>query len=146
VTIRDVANFTLERRRSFDDLVRAVPHDIGLAELDEPGLGRDQRRVPIRIPGAWSRRSPRSQRCIARTRSVLDGYVALAFGFARDGSSSRGRRDVHELVLLSSPATSHVRQVVTSTTRIVDVRSSSTRCCPWRESRNAFRSTRTSRK
>jgi hypothetical protein len=68
VTIRDVANFTLERRRSFAALLQAVPEDVGLAVLDEQGLDAVSDVCRFGSPVYGARRSPRSQRCIARTR------------------------------------------------------------------------------
>jgi len=66
-----------------------VPHDIGLAELDEQGLDAISDVCRFGFPGAWS---PTITKVAALYRPhavpVLDGYVALAFGFARDGFSA----------------------------------------------------------
>jgi hypothetical protein len=89
VTISDIANFTHERRIQFAELVRRVPPEVGLAELDGQALDAVSDLCRFGFPGVWA---PKITKVAALYRPhavpVLDGYVALAYGFSRDGFSA----------------------------------------------------------
>lgn len=90
VTVGDLASFT-SGMADFADLVRGVPEDVDLHEMDTETRRRVVRLCAFGFVGAWG---PKITKVAAAYRPravpVLDGYVALAFGYGRESFSSVG--------------------------------------------------------
>ncbi|MGY1702821.1 DUF6308 family protein [Geodermatophilus sp. SYSU D00766] len=87
VQVGDVARFTLEERTRFAKRLAAVPAgDLNI--LDERGRQAVTMVCRFGYEGVWA---PKTTKMAALYRPasipVLDGYVAMAFGFAREGFS-----------------------------------------------------------
>jgi hypothetical protein len=87
VEVGDVAGFTLERRTQFAEHLAAVP--VGdLNNLDQAGRRAVTTVCRFGFPGVWA---PKTTKMAALYRPasipVLDGYVAMAYGFKREGFS-----------------------------------------------------------
>ncbi|MGH2704886.1 MAG: DUF6308 family protein [Actinomycetota bacterium] len=71
----------------FSDLLRAVPNR-DLATMDDVELARVSEFCAFGFPGVWA---PKATKVGALFRPkaipILDGYLALAFGYAREGFS-----------------------------------------------------------
>jgi hypothetical protein len=88
VQVRDISEFNLERRQELAQLLAAVPEDQDLNDLDDGGKAAVARVCKFGFAGVWGPKSTKLS-ALYRPRAVpvLDGYVALAFGFARAGFS-----------------------------------------------------------
>lgn len=88
VSLSNVADFTLERRVLFARCITRVP-DVDLITMDNEEVERVVDVCCFGFPGVWG---PKTTKLAAlyRPRSVpvLDGHVALAFGFSREGFSN----------------------------------------------------------
>ncbi|MGI8870883.1 MAG: DUF6308 family protein [Mycobacteriales bacterium] len=95
VTVGDLTSFT-SRMAKFADLVRGVPEDVALHEMDADARQRVARLCAFGFVGAWG---PKITKVAAAYRPravpVLDGYVALAFGYNRESFSSVGGVRAH---------------------------------------------------
>lgn len=91
VRVRDIAGFDLNHRIEFTNRLIAIPASTDLHELDAPGRAAVTHLCQFGFSGVWG---PKATKVAALFRPqavpVLDGYVALAFGFAR-GGFSQGR-------------------------------------------------------
>jgi hypothetical protein len=86
VAVGDVDGF-IRNLDAFVDLLLEVP-DIDLAAMDDDQLARVIKLCTFGFPGVWA---PKVTKVAAlyrpRAVPVLDGYMALAFGYAREGFS-----------------------------------------------------------
>lgn len=87
VQVGDVAGFTLEQRTRFATRLAAVP--VGdLNSLEQVGRQAVSMVCRFGFPGVWA---PKTTKMAALYRPasipVLDGYVAMAYGFQREGFS-----------------------------------------------------------
>lgn len=91
VQVSDIAGFDLARRTEFAGRLAAVPRATDLHRLDATGLAAVTSVCQFGYSGAWA---PKITKVAALYRPqavpVLDGYVALAFGFPRE-AFSQGR-------------------------------------------------------
>ncbi len=88
LSVDDLDGFSLERRTMFAERISAVPAGKDLAEFDESEREAVHRLCTFGFPGVWT---PKSTKVSSLYRPcavpVLDGYVAMAFGFNRTGFS-----------------------------------------------------------
>ncbi|SCL48744.1 hypothetical protein GA0070617_0966 [Micromonospora yangpuensis] len=93
VDIKDVADFSLERRRDFAARVAAVPEGADLHTMDDGGVAQVVNLCHFGYPGVWG---PKTTKMAAlyrpRAVPVLDGHVAEVFGFKREGFSDKSRQ------------------------------------------------------
>lgn len=97
VRVGDISNFTIARRQQLARHIAAVPEDQDLNGLDDAGRAAVVSVCQFGFPGVWA---PKSTKLAAlyrpRAIPVLDGFVAMAFGFARagfsEGTAARSRR------------------------------------------------------
>jgi hypothetical protein len=88
VQVRDISGFSVERRENFADRLISVPAETDLNDLDAAGQAAVARVCQFGFEGVWG---PNITKVAALFRPqavpVLDGYVAMAFGFPREGFS-----------------------------------------------------------
>jgi hypothetical protein len=88
VQVGDIARFSVERRENFAHRLISVPAGVDLNNLDDTGRAAVIRACQFGFAGVWG---PKTTKVAALFRPqaipVLDGYVALAFGFPREGFS-----------------------------------------------------------
>ena len=93
VSLANLADFNLERRRELAERLARVPDESDLANLDGAGLGCVVDLCSFGYPGVWG---PKITKVCTLLRPgsvpVLDGYVALAFGFGREAFSAAARQ------------------------------------------------------
>src|SRR5665647_805145 len=86
VSIGNVADFTSERRTWFAELVGRIPERVDLGDMNPTERADVVNLCKFGFAGAWG---PKITKVAAlyrpRAVPVLDGYVALAFGYRRDG-------------------------------------------------------------
>lgn len=88
VSVDDLGEFSFARRQELAKRISAIPRNADLAVLDEAGRKAVHDVCKFGYPGVWA---PKSTKVSSLYRPhavpVLDGYVALAFGFKREGFS-----------------------------------------------------------
>jgi hypothetical protein len=88
VTLGNVADFTLERRAEFAQRLSRVSIDIDLSHMENENVKRVIDVCSFGFPGVWG---PKITKVAALYRPksipVLDGYLAMAFGFSDEGFS-----------------------------------------------------------
>ncbi|MEV4343520.1 DUF6308 family protein [Actinoplanes sp. NPDC049596] len=93
VEIRDVAGFTRARRRDFAARVAAVPEKTDLHAMDDEAVAKVVNLFRFGYHGVWG---PKVTKGAALYRPhavpVLDGHVAQAFGFNREGFSAAAQQ------------------------------------------------------
>jgi hypothetical protein len=96
VAVADVDGF-IRHLEAFVDLLVEVP-DVDLAAMDDDQLARVIDLCTFGFPGVWA---PKVTKVAAlyrpRAVPVLDGYMALAFGYARERFSN-GREPRHQAI------------------------------------------------
>lgn len=97
LSVDDLDGFSLERRAIFAQRISAVPPGKDLASFDEPERKAVQNLCTFGYPGVWAPKSTKvSSLYRPRAVPVLDGYVAMAFGFNRtdfsEGKAPRWNR------------------------------------------------------
>ena len=96
VSVVDVHSF-IRNLDAFVDLLVEVP-DVDLAAMDDDQLARVVDLCTFGFPGVWA---PKVTKVAAlyrpRAVPVLDGYMALAFGYARERFSN-GREPRHQAI------------------------------------------------
>ncbi|EHB54020.1 hypothetical protein MycrhDRAFT_4483 [Mycolicibacterium rhodesiae JS60] len=96
LSVDDLDGFTLERRKTFAERISAVPAEKDLSEFDESEREAVHDLCMFGYPGVWAPKSTKvSSLYRPRAVPILDGYVAMAFGFSRTGFSegTMSRRD-----------------------------------------------------
>lgn len=88
VTLNDTAAFDLGRRREFASLLGRLPADVDLHEMADPELEHVVAACAFGFPGVWGPKITKLG-AIYRPKSipVLDGHIAVAFGFGRGAFS-----------------------------------------------------------
>ncbi|MEU2614133.1 DUF6308 family protein [Micromonospora sp. NPDC007271] len=90
VTLGDAAAFERSRRGEFASLLGRIPPEVDLDEMIERDLDRVIAACSFGFTGVWG---PKATKLAAlfRPRSVpvLDGHIAVAFGFGREAFSDR---------------------------------------------------------
>lgn len=88
LSVGDLDGFSLERRTTFAERISAIPAGKDLALLDESERKAVHKLCTFGYPGVWA---PKSTKVASLYRPhavpVLDGYVAMAFGFNRTAFS-----------------------------------------------------------
>lgn len=88
ISVSDIAGFTYDFRSKLADRLQALPHK-ELADMDDEDLDALTLLCRSGFAGAWA---PKITKMLALYRPdavpVLDGHVALAMGFRRDGFRS----------------------------------------------------------
>lgn len=84
LSVGDLDGFSLERRTEFAERISAIPAGKNLAVLDESERKAVHKLCTFGYPGVWAPKSTKVA-SLYRPQSVpvLDGYVAMAFGFNR---------------------------------------------------------------
>jgi hypothetical protein len=93
LSVDDLAAFTPDRRHQFAELIAAIDPDVQLGALTEEQRASVSALCCFGFPGAWA---PKITKVAALYRPhavpVLDGYMAMAFGYSRDAFSVAGAR------------------------------------------------------
>lgn len=91
VSLRNIADFTLERREEFAQLVRRVPEQQDLVSMDDAGRADVVNLCCFGYQGVWGPKVTKAA-ALYRPRSVpvLDGAIAYAFGYSREAFSMGG--------------------------------------------------------
>jgi len=93
VDIKEVAAFNHDLRRDFANLISEVPENTDLHAMAEVDIAAVVRACQFGFRGAWA---PKMTKLGALYRPhaipVLDGHVAMAFGFAGDAFTNGARR------------------------------------------------------
>jgi hypothetical protein len=88
ISVADIAGFTHERRSEVLERLQALPAK-DLASMDDDEVGTVSQLCRYGFPGVWA---PKMTKMLALYRPdaipVLDGHVAMAMGFNRDGFRS----------------------------------------------------------
>lgn len=88
LSVGDLGGFSLERRTSFAQRISAVPADKDLADFNAAEREAVHNLCTFGYPGVWAPKSTKvSSLYRPRAVPILDGYVAMAFGFKREGFS-----------------------------------------------------------
>ena len=88
LSVGDLGGFSLERRTTFTQRISAIPAGKDLAAFDEAERAAVHNLCTFGYSGVWAPKSTKvSSLYRPRAVPVLDGYVAMAFGFNRDGFS-----------------------------------------------------------
>jgi hypothetical protein len=88
LSVDNLGEFSLERRTRFAQRISAIPAGKDLAAFDESERDAVHKLCTFGYPGVWAPKSTKvSSLYRPRAVPVLDGYVAMAFGFNRDGFS-----------------------------------------------------------
>ena len=93
VGINNVAAFDLEQRQRYAELLEALDPSTDLADMDETQIDGVVAACAFGYPGVWGPKITKVG-ALYRPKSipVLDGYVAMAFGFNSEGFSERTAR------------------------------------------------------
>lgn len=141
LSVDNLGEFSLDRRTRFAERISAIPADKDLPAFDESERVAVHRLCAFGYPGLWAPKSTKvSSLYRPRAVPVLDGYVAMAFGFNRDGFSEGGERrlgriartidalatvlDTHrdQMIELRETARASVRDIdVASDLRLLDI-------------------------
>ena len=113
----NLGEFSLERRTRFAQRISAIPAGKDLAALNESERNAVQNLCTFGYRGVWA---PKSTKVSSLDRPlavpVLDGYVAMAFGFNRDGFSegeaSRRNRIARVIDALAAFLDEHRDQII----------------------------------
>jgi hypothetical protein len=88
LSVDNLGEFSLERRNRLAQRISAIPAGKDLATFDESERDVVHKLCTFGYPGVWAPKSTKvSSLYRPRAVPVLDGYVAMAFGFNRDGFS-----------------------------------------------------------
>lgn len=88
ISVANLGAFSFERRIKFAQRISAVPAGKDLAAFDTSELEAVHKLCTFGYPGVWAPKSTKvSSLYRPRAVPILDGYVAMAFGFNRDGFS-----------------------------------------------------------
>ncbi|SFU11236.1 hypothetical protein SAMN04487915_111103 [Arthrobacter sp. ov118] len=125
LSVSDVASFTHERRSELLQRLQALPaKDLGV--MDDGDVETLARLCRFGFPGVWA---PKITKLLALYRPdavpVLDGYVAVAMGFTRNGFSSgkepRWKR-IHQTLLVIRSILRHQQTELTQIRHEVSLR------------------------
>jgi hypothetical protein len=93
VDIKQIADFDRSRRREFAERIGRIPPDLDLHDAVDAEISAVIHACQFGFDGAWA---PKITKLAALYRPaavpVLDGYVAMAFGYRRDDLSIRVQR------------------------------------------------------
>lgn len=117
LSVEDLDGFSLERRTRFAQRISAIPAEKDLAAFDESEREAVHKLCTFGYPGVWAPKSTKvSSLYRPRAVPVLDGYVAMAFGFSRDGFSeggeSRQKRIARVIHALAAFLSEHRAQII----------------------------------
>jgi hypothetical protein len=88
LTVENLGEFSLERRTTFAQRISAIPAGKDLAAFDESERAAVHKVCTSGYRGVWAPKSTKvSSLYRPRAVPILDGYVAMAFGFKREGFS-----------------------------------------------------------
>jgi hypothetical protein len=88
LSVENLGEFSLERRTTFARRISAVPAGKDLAAFDESERDALRKLCTFGFRGVWAPKSTKvSSLYRPRAVPILDGYVAMAFGFKREGFS-----------------------------------------------------------
>ncbi|OBG94395.1 hypothetical protein A5697_26275 [Mycobacterium sp. E3251] len=117
LSVDDLDGFSLERRTTFAERISAVPAAKDLAVFDESEREAVRNLCTFGYPGVWA---PKSTKVSSLYRPhavpVLDGYVAMAFGFNRtdfsEGKAPRWNRIARVIDALAAYLDEHRDQMI----------------------------------
>lgn len=88
VSISNIASFDREQRSRFAERVTAIPADVDLGQMSDDGIAAVCLLAQMGFKGVWG---PKITKVAAlyrpRAMPVLDGYIAIAFGYKRTSYS-----------------------------------------------------------
>jgi hypothetical protein len=117
LSVGDLGGFSLERRTTFAQRISAIPAEKDLAAFDEAERAAVHNLCKFGYPGVWAPKSTKVPSLYRpRAMPILDGYVAMAFGFKREsfseGKASRWNRIARVIDAMAAFLDEHRDQMI----------------------------------